>query len=82
MSEKLTSLEGCFGLAEVKIEGSSTRLDHKIEGMGEAEETYWLEWPFTKAEFAHLADLLESSSEAFARELGKSCRRRSKNGWG
>ncbi len=30
MSEKLTSLEGCFGLAEVKIEGSSTRLDHKI----------------------------------------------------
>jgi hypothetical protein len=83
LSKGLTSGTGVFGLAQVKVEGSSVVVDKNASTTVEdGEETYWLEIPLTKKQYAHLADLLESSSEAFARDLGESCRKRAVNGYG
>lgn len=65
-----------FGLAQIKAEGTMTLFEPgTIIDMSKHEETEWLEEPFTARQFEHLADLLQSSSEFFARDLGDSCRR-------
>ena len=84
MSEGITPFTNVFGWAQTKIEGRRLSFDLGAvdDPFAEVEQTFWLERPFTKDQFCRLADLLESSSEYFIRELGQVCREHSINGYG
>ena len=73
-----------FGLAELKVEGKAIEYDTCRDGakfvQKKGEETFYFEYPFTKEQYGHMAQLFESSEHLYLRQLGNEFRYREIHG--
>lgn len=72
-----------FGVAPAKKEGEEIPFDDEPGGvLDNAEQTYWIETAYTKAQYKQLAEALKDNPDPLVQELQQDFAERAINGYG